>query len=309
MLDPLLGRMVAVQTIVEDIDGRVHDLSIYNFPSTFNCDLKHVDALFPLGTVVAIREPTFKAPLQGIRPIIRVDSPTDIIFVTPDSPLLHDAVWQTGATVPRSPAEPTTLDEWRQRGNAYFRSAQWFLAAWAYSRGLVVDPDATVVRSNRAEVYLRLKYFSGATADAQRVLATDGIPDALSDKTTFRLAKAEYGRGEYDTAAEHFSGWQERHPEDGAAAPWIQRCQARQAEKQTGQYDWVSMFHNALKEIRLDVADYVGSMEVSRMVSRGGGRGVVATKDIRTGELLVRWLYCYPGGTGDIVDVSPTSCS
>ncbi|KAM5535476.1 hypothetical protein V8D89_010813 [Ganoderma adspersum] len=280
-------RMVAVQTIVEDIDGRVHDLSIYNFPSTFNCDLKHVDVLFPLGTIVAIREPTFKAPLQGIRPIIRVDSPTDIIFVMPGSPLLHGIAWQTGPTVPRSPTEPTTLDAWRQRGNAYFKSSQWFLAAWAYSRGLVVDPDATVIHSNRAEVYLRLNYFSGAAADAQQVLATDGIPDALSDKTTFRLAKAEYGRGEYDAATGHFTWWQGRHPEDDAAAPWIQRCQARETERQTGQYNWVSMFRNAVKEIRLDVADYVGPMEVSRMMSRGGGRGVVATKDIHTGELLL----------------------
>ncbi|PIL37354.1 transcription factor [Ganoderma sinense ZZ0214-1] len=280
-------RMVAVQTIVEDIDGRVHDLSIYNFPSTFDCDLKHVDTLFPLGAVLAIREPTFKAPLQGIRPIIRVDSPTDIVFVVPDSPILHNVAWQTGATVPRSPAEPATLDAWRQRGNAYFNSAQWFLAAWAYSRGLVVDPDATVVRSNRAEVYLRLNYFSGAAADAQQVLATDGIPDGLSDKTTFRLAKAEYGRGEYDAAVGHFTRWQECHLKDAVAAPWIQRCQARQAEKQTGQYNWVSMFREAEKEIRLDVADFVGPMEVSQMMGRGGGRGAVATKEIKTGELLL----------------------
>ncbi|KAI1796166.1 hypothetical protein LXA43DRAFT_656004 [Ganoderma leucocontextum] len=280
-------RMVAIQTIVEDIDGRVHDLSIYNFPSTFDSDLKHVDTLFPLGAVLAIREPTFKAPLQGIRPIIRVDSPTDINFVVPGSPLLHDLTWQTGATVPRSPAEPATLDAWRQRGNAYFNSTQWFLAAWAYSRGLMMDPDATVVRSNRAEVYLRLNYFSGAAADAQQVLSASGIPDTLSDKTIFRLAKAQYGRGEYNAAAGHFARWQERHPEDATAAPWIQRCQARQAEKQTGQYNWVSMFRDAVKEIRLDVADYVGSMEVRQMMGRGGGRGVVATKDIRTGDLLL----------------------
>ncbi len=288
---------MAIQTIVEDIDGRVHDLSIYNFPSTFDCNLKHVDTLFPLGAILAIREPTFKAPLQGIRPIIRIDSPTDITFVVPGSPLLYDVTWQTGATVPRSPVEPTTLDAWRQHGNGYFNSAQWFLAAWAYSRGLMVDPSATVVRSNRAEVYLRLNYFSGAAADAQRVLSTDGIPDALSDKTMFRLAKAEYGRGEYNVAAEHFTRWQERHPQDTAATPWIQRCQARQTERQTGQYNWVLMFRDAVKEIRLDVADYVGPMEVSQMTDRGGGRGVVATKDIQTGELLVRSVRRYPWST------------
>lgn len=288
--DLALGRLVAVQTLVEDIDGRVHDLSIYNFPSTLECNLKHVDTLFPLGAVLVIREPTFKAPLQGIRPIIRVDSPTDITFVVPDNPLLRDVTWKTGATVPRSPAEPATLDAWRQRGNAYFNSQQWFLAAWAYSRGLVIDPNATVVRSNRAEVYLRLNYFSGAAADAQRVLSTDSIPDALAGKTMFRLARARYGRGEHDAAARHFARWQERHPQDSAAASWIQRCQARQVEKQTGQYNWVSMFHDAVKKIRLDVADYMGSMEVSQMMARGGGRGVVATKDIETGELLVRYV-------------------
>ncbi|TBU47221.1 hypothetical protein BD309DRAFT_517231 [Dichomitus squalens] len=281
------SRIVAIQTVVEDIDGRVHDLSIYNFPATFDCSLKHLDALFPIGTVLAIREPTFKAPMQGIRPIVRVDTPTDLVFVVPSSPLLHRVTWTTGPAVPRSPTEPATLDAWRQRGNTYFSSNQWFLAAWAYSRGLVIDPQAAVIRSNRAEVYLRLKYYSGAAYDTQRVLSAKGLPDALSDKTIFRLAKAQYGRGEYAEAEKNIARWHARHPEDLAAAPWIARCRARRAERHTGQYDWASLFRKAAKDIRLDVADYMGPIEVSQMTNRGGGRGVVAKRAIHTGELLL----------------------
>ena len=151
-----------------------------------------------------------------------------------------------------------------------------------------MDSEATVVRSNRAEVYLRLNYYSGAAYDAQRVLSAGGVPAALSDKAFFRLAKAQYGRGEYAASEENFARWHARHPEDPAAAPWIARCQARRTESLTGEYAFASLFREAAKEIRLDVADYMGPIEMKQMTNRGGGRGVVAKRDIRTGELLVR---------------------
>ncbi|KAI0751022.1 hypothetical protein C8Q80DRAFT_1307690 [Daedaleopsis nitida] len=280
-------RLVAIQTIVEDVDGVAHDLSIYNFPSTFECTLEHVDAIFHVGTILAIREPTFKTPMQGDRPLVRIDSPTDIVFIVPNSPWLQGVNWKTGPSVPRSPVLPTTVETWQKRGNDHFKLSQWFLAAFAYSQGLALMPDAAVLLLNRAESFLRLGFYSGALCDAQRVLSTDGAPDAQVGKAIFRLAKAQYGRGEYVAAEQNFLRWKKDHTEDTMVNSWIERCRSRNRERETGEYDWVSLFRIARQKIRLDVADYAGPIEVGQMAHRGGGRGVVATKSIRTGDLLM----------------------
>ncbi|KAI0722769.1 hypothetical protein C8Q76DRAFT_793778 [Earliella scabrosa] len=281
------SRMVAIQTVVEDVDGVAYDFSIYNFPSTSGCTQGYLDAIFPVGSILAVREPTFKTPMQGDRPLVRVDSPTDIIFVMRDSRLLEGVSWRTGRSVPRSPEYLATVEAWQQRGNEYFKSSQWFSAAFAYSHGLALNPDAVVLLLNRAEAYLRLGYHSGAVHDAQRVLSAEAVPDVHRGKATFRLAKAQYSRGEYEAARGNFLRWKKDHREDNTADSWIDHCRARITERETGQYDFVSLIRTAKQKIRLDVANYMGSLEVRQMTERGGGRGVVATADVDVGELLM----------------------
>ncbi|OSD04617.1 hypothetical protein PYCCODRAFT_1363850 [Trametes coccinea BRFM310] len=280
-------RMVAVQTVVEDTEGIAHDLSIYNFPSTSNCSLEHLDALFPPGTILAIREPTLKAPTQGSRPLLRVDSPTDIIFVARNSPLLQNVSWRTGVAVAGFRSLPATADAWQQRGNDHFKASQWFLAAFAYSHALVLDHNAIPLRLNRAEAYLRQRYYTGALYDAQQVLAEVGVSDTFADKALLRVAKARYGRQEYNLAQEAFVRYKNKHVGDSSVDSWLDRCRARLRESSTGIYDWPSLFRTAQRKIRLDAADFVGPVKVRRMKHRGGGRGVVTTKDVKTGELLI----------------------
>ncbi|KAI0375881.1 hypothetical protein BV20DRAFT_933313 [Pilatotrama ljubarskyi] len=281
------SRMVAIQTIIEDPEGVAHDLSIYNFPSTFNCSLDHLDALFPPGTILAIREPTFKAPTQGIRPLLRVDSPTDITFVAPNSSLLHDIAWPIGDISTDIPPLPRTAEAWQQRGNDYFKASQWFLAAFAYSYALALDHNAIVLRLNRAEAYVRLGYYSGAAHDAQDVLNKVAVSDAFTDKALFRLAKARYGRHEFRAAEEDFLRWQGNHANDASAESWLARCRARLRESEAGTYDWTILFRSAKRKIRVDAANFFGSVEVRPIDNRGGGRGMVATQDLKTGDLLL----------------------
>ena len=237
--------------------------------------------------MLAIREPTFKAPTQGDNPLVRVDSPTDITFVAHNSPLLHDITWKTGEAVPRAPSMPDTLETWQQRGNEHFKASQWFLAALAYSYALALDPAAVAARLNRAEAYLKLSYYCGAQYDAQRILAMPSVPPAHRAKAIFRQGKTQYGRKQYADAERSFVQWQQDHVGDTAADPWIEKCEERQQELQTGQYNWLELYRTAQSKIRLDVADYVGPVEVSRMADRGGGRGVITTRDVQAGELLV----------------------
>ncbi|OBZ76733.1 hypothetical protein A0H81_03834 [Grifola frondosa] len=251
------------------------------------CVLRYVDSLFPIGTIMAIREPTLKAATQGPYPLVRVDSPTDIVFLDPTSPILSEIAWKRGPKVSNSPIMPTTVEEWQKRGNADFKISEWLPAAIAYSHGLELDCNAAVLRVNRAEAFLRLKYYSGALFDAQHAYTSPEVPETSRDKALFRAARANYGREDFKAAETMFLQWQRTHPEDRAVVEWISRSRARLAESGSGKYDWAHMFRTSQKNVHLDVADYVGPIEVRPMQHRGGGRGVVATRDIKLGELLL----------------------
>ena len=52
------------------------------------------------------------------------------------------------------------------------------------------------------------------------------------------------------------------------------------------------MFHEGQALVpRLDVASYTGPIQVESLAGRGGGRGVIASRDIQAGDLLV---YRFP---------------
>ncbi|PCH40833.1 hypothetical protein WOLCODRAFT_137031 [Wolfiporia cocos MD-104 SS10] len=283
----LAWRLTAVQTIIEDIEGAVCDLSIYNFPTMFDATTKDIDNIFPKGLILAIREPTFKPAAQGPDPLIRIDSPSDIIFVEPNSDLLRGITWKSPLPIPKPLATNSTIESYRAEGNRYFKDSQWLPAAFAYSRGLEIYPDAAVLLLNRAEAYLRLQFFSAALADARRAVAASNIELSLRDKALFREARAEYGLGYFEAAKEKFLRWHETHPQDKDVEGWINRSQRRLEEMQFARYDWIGMFKESQRELRLDVADYIGPIQVTQLDGRGGGRGVVATKDISVGELLL----------------------
>ncbi|PCH40831.1 hypothetical protein WOLCODRAFT_24307 [Wolfiporia cocos MD-104 SS10] len=76
------------------------------------------------------------------------------------------------------------------------------------------------------------------------------------------------------------------HPNDESVISWISRSQRRFEESQLGNYDWAGMFRDSKNDPRLDVADYMGPMEV-RSVDNQRGWGTIATRDVKPGELLL----------------------
>ncbi|KDQ61208.1 hypothetical protein JAAARDRAFT_204949 [Jaapia argillacea MUCL 33604] len=263
-------RTVGIQAVVEDQAGAAQTLAIYNYPTSEGSTPDYVD------------EPA----TQGPHPIIRVDSPSDIVFLDPSSPYLQGVEWRSGFSPPSSPLISRTPEGWKSLGNTYFQSGKWLLAARAYSRGLIMDPTVFLLHLNRAEAYLRLGYYSAAIADAEHVLSVPNVPQASRDKATFRLGKALYFMRDYLGAEERFKVWVSTHPGEADGSGWLARSQSRYRESQTGEYDWVELFRQH-KKTDLDAAEYTGPVEVKALSSYGGGRGVVATREVKVGELLV----------------------
>lgn len=71
--DPL--NLVAISTLVEDEQGNIEDLSIYNYPHE-----NEFRELFPKGTVIYIKEPNLKLGKDLVSRFMRVDSPSDLII-------------------------------------------------------------------------------------------------------------------------------------------------------------------------------------------------------------------------------------
>ncbi|THV03035.1 SET domain-containing protein [Dendrothele bispora CBS 962.96] len=283
-------KMVGVHTVIEDSSGSVLEISIYNFPSTglgFSCE--SANALFPVGTIVAIREPTLKLGNRGGQPLIRVDSISDIIFLDQTDPAYSEDRWSF--TLPASLSAQSsitcTVEDFKKTGNLHFLRGEWLPAVFAYSKGLRLDKDAFLLRLNRAEAYLRLSYYSAALSDAQTVLSLEFIDSERRWKALTRAGKALYFQGKYAAAKDMFQQCISCKG-DRDAKEWVSRIDEREEERLHGRFDWSKIYKQNYESPHiLHIADFHGPIEVKALHYRGGGRGVVATADIKVGQLLV----------------------
>ena len=109
-LVPILATMIGV----EDTDGSVSVVLVHNFPFLSQSTLAGVDIVFPLGKHLLIREPSYTYTDTRKSAYIRVYSPTDLVFLEDDDPILRDVQWKS--VFDRKPSLPTTVDGWRLEG-------------------------------------------------------------------------------------------------------------------------------------------------------------------------------------------------
>ncbi|KAG8944881.1 hypothetical protein FRC04_001414 [Tulasnella sp. 424] len=282
-------RTVSVQFGAEDTAGDVVMVSLYNYPGTIGAKIDLLDTLFPLGTVLAIKEPTLKTSLAGGLPHIRVDCPSDVVRLTSGNTPSSRTRWRTGERVPLAPEPPFTEEGWKALGNKYFQSGWFTSAALAYSTGLARTPSSQVLRLNRAMTYLKLGHGGAALSDCNYALGQNGLPASLRVKALYRKAQALYGLGQWGEAELAFKITSSEFPSERVpCTTWAEKCRKRRQQTETGNYDWLEMYTTSLsKTKRLDVADYKGDIEVVAFPTRGGGRGVIATKDVVAGQLLL----------------------
>jgi hypothetical protein len=113
-------RMSAVMAAVEDEEGHVQRLAVYNTNTSFR-----PEELFPKGSVVVIKEPYYKMATDG-HCILRVDHASDLLMLEPDNALIP-AQWKDHNN---GQPEPTAL-MWKEKGNAalkkkaYLQAQQW----------------------------------------------------------------------------------------------------------------------------------------------------------------------------------------
>lgn len=101
-------------------------------------------------------------------------------------------------------------------------------------------------------------------------------------------------------------------PHNSEASAFLERAQSRAVEQKSGVYDFKQLQANAntLRPPHLDLATYIGPVEVRQTESKG--RGLFVTKDVKAGDLLLcekAFTHAHAGEDADAGNKANSSIS
>lgn len=290
---------------------------------------EHFEAVFPINSIFAIKEPFLaivSLPKGRTRITIKVESPTDLVRLYPDDPLVQGVEWmcvdkRRRWTFPEE--EELSILEWKEKGNKvstliprevvrsenpltfavqFYRARQYLQALDAFSTGIRLFPKSSqrhYLYLNRSATNLNLERYSDALSDAESAvsilkmelrtggLAAEQTAMPLLEKAYVRVARSYYGLRRWSESQKAFEECLTTHPESTDAKAGLAKVRLRLDEQSSGMYDWFGMYQEShkIKNPRLDVADFVGPVEVKE--SYGRERGLFVTRDVKAGEVVL----------------------
>uniref|UniRef100_A0A914Y7R1 Uncharacterized protein n=1 Tax=Panagrolaimus superbus TaxID=310955 RepID=A0A914Y7R1_9BILA len=248
---------VGVTILIQDLNGDVEEVAIYNFSYNFN----DLDLLSP-GTILIIKEPWLRYGSHDKTPSLRIDSPSDIIFVDPTD---HKLLCKIGAKqwfVSMS----EDAEVWKQEANECFKKKDYKKALFLYDRAIRYNPDLPVLYLNKSITCLQTGAFYMAYESAKFALEKGGD----REKALYRMGQAAYGMREWQKAISHFEEVLKEFPKNSSASEHLKRASARLSEQRTGKFDFKAMFLESKKEkAELDVSDYSGPIEIAEIPGKG----------------------------------------
>ena len=249
--------------------------------------MDETDLIFSVGAFLAVREPCYQYDTESGTPVIRVDAPSDIVFVDPESELVRDVTWSNNLLAEEA-HHPETAEHWRKRGNELFKQRKWLCAAIAYSEGLRTEPQNHLLLLNQAATFLELQWYHSAAANAEEVIAMKLSDPTLQRKAVIRATKAHYAAENYSKAIQ----LAKLLPRDADAQLLAEKSRQRIQERDRGKYDWNMLYKQSRTSAsRPDVASHQGPVKITRLSGDEGvvsPYGVFTTRRVEQGELLVR---------------------
>ncbi|KLO12650.1 hypothetical protein SCHPADRAFT_941025 [Schizopora paradoxa] len=277
---PLYDGGAALLLAVEDSAGDVAYLKLFNYAPLIDATNKEREAVYPVGQVLVIREPTYVFESRDLSiPFIKVESPSDIILF--DMNQKSALPWKSDLNTSIPPG-PSTGEAWRAEGLKSFKAKGWFSCAIHFTNCIRLGYEIQVSRLNRSEAYLRLGWYNYAYHDSKDALDSGTLSADLKRKAVMRMIKAQYGLGKYrdilETAKEL--------PNDMDVVEWSAKASRRMEEQTTGNFDWDSILVQSQNpSYSIDIGNFTGPVEVK--TGRDGSRGTFVTRDVEAGELLM----------------------
>ncbi|CAG8907154.1 unnamed protein product [Penicillium egyptiacum] len=265
--------MTAVMAIVEDEDGSILMLQLYNQEH----QLSGTQSLRE-GTVLVVKEPYVKVMADGDYGI-RVDHLSDVRFI-PEFDDLVPLSWRK--RVMQADENPSS---WKARGSEHFGQGDYRSAIQCYSKALESHPSPellVIAQLNRALSFLKSYRFDAALRDVEDVLQVS----ELSEKALFRKAQALYQLRRFKESCETHAILAENYPDNTVAAHEYGRASARLVEQDSGKYEFRKMIleANMRRPPRLDRGTYIGPVTVKQTQSHG--RGLFTMEAVKAGDLL-----------------------
>lgn len=274
-------RIASIMSAVEDENGDVDRVALYNFPIN-----KPIDRILPKNKIVAIKEPYYTSTIDG-GVLIRIDHPSDLIPLRADSSSIPSGLVPI-STPSLSPAEL------KEKGNEAFKQCDWQAAVdyWSTALGLKQDEEELrhILHRNRSQARIYLGHYELAVQDAMAAIIQG---DLLSDKeklqnakTLHRAGRAAYELRDFLAAKQHFTQALENSPEDKDVLGQLHRTNRRLTEQIDGEYDFAAMSGSATKDnTALDHASFLGNTKVASAGDHG--RGLFATKNLAPGDIVL----------------------
>lgn len=178
--------------------------------------------------------------------------------------------------------DPHTLAEWKNFGNKQFVLKRYNDAIKAYTAGLSLcnyeDPD---LLANRAAAYLNLERFTLALKDVDAVLKAE--PSHI--KAIHRKARALSGLAKYEEAISFLKKAIHKNKKaDKDLLQLLQKAESMFEQQKTGEYNTDAYLYSPFAKIE-DWAEFFGPVEIKPIP--GKGRGLVATDNLREGQLVM----------------------
>lgn len=154
---------------------------------------------------------------------------------------------------------------------------------------------------NRSATYMALERYPAALADVETALelvqkklqicemASNDYETTIKwdEKARLRRAKCLYNLREWRKAQDAYVDILDRFPHCKEARTGLQRCVRRVEEQTKGLYDYLALFlqDREKNQHRLDVADYIGPVEITHTAEHG--RALKTTRAVKAGDLLL----------------------
>uniref|UniRef100_A0A914P4Q9 SET domain-containing protein n=1 Tax=Panagrolaimus davidi TaxID=227884 RepID=A0A914P4Q9_9BILA len=258
---------IAINILIQDLNDDVEEVALYNFHYKFD----DIDWVNP-GDILIIKEPSLQYDTKSEMPLIRVDSPSDVIFVDPcDEKILS----KIGA-MKWSETMSKDAEFWREKANECFKKREYKKAIFLYDRAIRCNEDNPVLYSNKAEACLQISAFYEADKAAKLALEKGGD----RKKALSRMGRAAYGMRQWENAVKRFTEVVSEFSDNSEANKQLKRATARMNEEKTGIFDFKAMYSES-KEVNpnVDVSDYKGPIEIANIPGK-------ASKDIQKGTLI-----------------------
>lgn len=274
-------RMASIMNAVEDQNGDVDRVALYNVPIN-----KSMDRFLPNNAIVAVKEPYYTSTIDG-GVLIRIDHPSDLIQLASDSSLIPSSM----AFDSMKSQSPTELKE---MGNEAFKRNDWEIAVDCYSTALGVIQDNEDLRrtlhSNRSQARINLGHYELAFQDALVAIeqGDHGSDEnkAQNLKSLQRAGRAAYELGDFFAAKQYFSRGVELSREHNNLLFQLRRTEKRLTEQNTGEFDFIAMSNSVTEDDT--ILDHASFLDNTKVASAGDhGRGLFATKNLAPGDVIL----------------------